>query len=128
MGFQPDVANDELTEQIIGVAIQVHRLLGPKQPEEHYKKLLIRRLEKGGFDVIAEYEFTVMVDDIELGVGYADLVVDGEVVLELKVVNKTTDSHFQQLGREVMQTEATRGLLLNFGTPRLGIRRWVDDY
>jgi hypothetical protein len=63
MGFQPDVANDELIEQIIGLAVQVHRLLGPKQPEKHYKKLLTRRLETSGFDVIAEYEFTVIGDD-----------------------------------------------------------------
>jgi GxxExxY protein len=128
MGYQPDVKHDDLTDDILNRAIEVHRELGPNQRESTYRNALGMALEEDGFEVDLEVDFAISFRDRDVGKVTVDMLVDGEVILELKVVNQTTDQHLDQLGRGVRNSNATRGLLLNFGRPTLDIRRYVDGY
>ena len=126
MAFRKEVAKDSLTYDIIGCAIEVHKELGPHQPEHIYQDGLLVVLEDEGFDVEKEHEIEITIRGKKIGSGFVDLFVEGEVALELKAVKKTTEDHFNQLGRNVRAANATRGLLLNFGQSTLSTRRWIN--
>ncbi|MFP4599613.1 MAG: GxxExxY protein [Persicimonas sp.] len=126
MAYHDDIANDKMTELIIGKAIEIHKGVGPGWPEEHYQELLFDELEEAGLDCQCEHEVPITYKGKSVGVGYADLYVEQTVVLELKVVKTTTEAHFQQLGRYVRALNATRGLLLNFGSSTLITRRYTN--
>ena len=122
-----DPTDDEVTGEIIGIAIDIHRELGPTLEEQNYHRALSSTLDSEGFDVVSEYEFELHYNGKPAGTARADLMIDGEVIVELKAVRRTTWGHFNQLKRTIGETPATRGLLLNFGEPTLGITRVVDS-
>ena len=126
MAFRQDVATDSLTYDIIGCAIEVHKELGPHQPEHIYRDGLCVVLEDEGFKVEQEHQVEITIRGKKVGSGFVDILVEGEVALELKVVKRTTEDHFNQLGRNVRAAGATRGLLLNFGESTLSTRRWIN--
>ena len=127
MAYQQEVASDELTYAIIGVAIDVHKALGSHQPEHFYQRAMLQGLRKRGFEVVEEKEVDVTYEGVVLGPGYVDLVVEEEVVIELKVVKRLSEAQFFQLGRNVQLAGASRGLLINFGEHRLNVQRWVQS-
>jgi GxxExxY protein len=126
MVFRQEVAKDNFTYDIIGCAIEVHKELGPHQPEHIYREGLCVVLEDEGFEVEQEHEIDITIRGRKIGSGFVDVLVAGEVALELKAVKKTTEDHFNQLGRNVRAAGATRGLLLNFGESTLSTRRWIN--
>ena len=127
MSTQFDASNDELTERILGVAIDVHRELGSAESEATYKKALEIGLDDEGLDVSVEHAFEQTYRGEAVSTGFIDILVEEQVVLELKSVKRTTRAHFNQLGRNVQAVNATRGLLLNFGEPTLGITRYINS-
>ena len=75
----------QLTEAIIGAAIEVHKRLGPGLLESAYRICLAYELRKRGLEVVEEKPVPVIYDDVKLDCGFrADLVVKGQVVVELK--------------------------------------------
>lgn len=128
MAYQDDVRKDELTGGILDRAVEVHTELGSDQSESTYRNALEFALDEDGFDVETEHPFAVTYRDREVGEGRADMLVDGAVVLELKVVRAIRQTHFQQLARTVRQVPVTRGLLLNFGQATLEVRRYVNNF
>ena len=127
MSYHSDVANDELTHSIIGVAIDIHSTLGLGHSEEAYHNALCIGLEDEELAVESEVEVPLRYKGEDMGLRYADLVIDDEVVVEIKVKRHLTDKHFRQLGTYVEFLEKSRGLLLNFGRPTLDIRRYAND-
>lgn len=127
MTYRSEVANDELTYEIIGHAIDVHRQLGPHQREHVYRDGLCAVFEVEGISFEREAEVDIMLRGQKIGSAFVDILVEDEVVLELKAVKKTTDDHFNQLGRNGRAAGVRRGLLLNFGESTLSIRRWVNS-
>jgi GxxExxY protein len=126
MHHAPDASEDDLTYEIIGRAIDVHKRLGPSFSEAINRDALVSVLKTRGLDVKVEAPFPIEMEGMVVAHGKADVVVEREVVLELKVVKRLTDSHFGQLGRNVRGFPgANRGLLLNFGEPTLTKRRFV---
>ena len=122
---------DELTQAIIGAAIEVHKRLGPGLLESAYRVCLAYELRKRGFEVQEEKPVPVIYDDVKLDCGFrADLLVNGQVVVELKAksdihpVDKAqTLSHLRLLGLRF-------GLLINFHEVKLvdGVHRIVNGY
>lgn len=122
---------NDITQAIIGAAIEVHRRLGPGLLETAYRKCLAYELRKRGFDVVEEKPVPVIYDDVHLECGFrADLVVNGSIVVELKAksaihpVDKAqTLSHLRLLRLRV-------GLLINFHEVKLvdGVNRIVNGY
>ena len=123
---------NELTEKIIGVAISVHKELGPGLLEKVYQRCLKIALEEKGLSVESEVPVEVMfhgkkVSDEALRI---DLLVENEVVLELKSVSKMTELFKKQLGTYLKLANKSCGLLINFNEVLLknGIVRVMNGY
>lgn len=86
--------HEELTEKIIGAAIEVHRRLGPGFLESIYEKSLIIELRKRGLAVESQKELIIEYDGIEVGRHVLDLFVEHTIVVELKVIKNIEDVHF----------------------------------
>ncbi len=88
----------ELTNTIIGCAIEVHRSLGQGLLESAYQECLMYELIKSGLNVKKEIAMPIIYKEIKLNQGYRiDLLVEDKIVLELKSVDKITDMHKAQL-------------------------------
>lgn len=122
--------NDKLTERIIGAAIEVHRTLGPGLLESVYQKCLYFELKSQGFDVQQEIPLPIIYKDIKLDYGYRiDLLVENEVAIEIKTVDKFTDVHYAQILPYLKLGHFPKGLLINFHTKLLttGIKRFINS-
>lgn len=116
------------TEGIIGAAIEVHRELGPGLLESAYETCLAHELAERGFRVERQVPLPVRYKGVALDCGYRlDLVVDGEVIVELKAVKAFEPIHTAQLLTYLRLAGLRVGLLLNFNVAVLkqGIRRVV---
>ncbi len=89
-----ELEHKELTEKIIGAAIQVHQQLGPGFIESIYERALIIEFRKRGLQVKDQQEVIVKYDDIEVGRHRLDLFVEGVIVIELKAIKDLEDIHF----------------------------------
>lgn len=107
---------DDLTQKIIGCAYKVHNALGPGFLEKVYENALRIELEKLGLDVKQQEPINVGYEGQVVGEYYADLWVDGRVVIELKAVQTLTQRHEVQLVNCLTATGIEDGLLLNFGS------------
>jgi len=114
---------EELTQRIIGFAFQVHRELGCGFLESVYEKSLVWELEKAGVPVEAQFPLDVFYKRQLVGHFIADLVVDRKVVVELKALEALNRNHEVQLVNYLKATGINVGLLLNFGTPSLIVKR-----
>jgi GxxExxY protein len=116
---------DELTERIIGAAIEVHRVLGPGLLEAIYEEALCVELELRGVRVERQIEVDVIYKGHVIKGQRLDLLVEGQVVIELKAVAKLPDLALAQVLSYLKATGLKRGLLINFGMPRLvdGVKR-----
>lgn len=120
--------NDILTEQIIGAAIQVHRELGPGLLESAYEACLCYELSLKGLKIERQKTFPLFYKGIKLDAGYRlDIVVDDQVIVEIKTVSELLPVHEAQLLSYLKQIGGGRGLLINFNVKLLknGIRRLI---
>ena len=117
--------NDELTERIIGAAIEVHRHLGPGLLESIYEEALCVEFELRGIPFVRQVEVEVMYKGHCIKGQRIDLVVAGEVVVELKAVSSLPDVATAQVLSYLKTTHLKRGLLINFSAARLvdGVKR-----
>jgi len=118
---------DPVSNLVIGAAIEVHRILGPGFRESVYHKALGRELELRNIKFVREPSIKVDYKAVNVGTHEPDFVVEDEVVVELKVVEKITDVHVVQLISSMKATGKNVGLILNFAKKTLkeGIRRVV---
>ena len=124
------MTNNELTEKIIGAAIEVHRTLGPGLLESAYQECLFYELTSKGFKVEKEKALPVIYKDIKLDHGYRiDLLVDNKIILELKTVEFLTDVHTAQILTYLKLGKYPLGLLINFHTKLLknGLKRFINS-
>jgi len=119
--------NDALTGTIISAAIDVHSTLGPGLLESAYEACLAYELKLRGLKIETQKPLPIFYKDVMLDCGYRlDLVVDNEVIIEVKSVNIIAPIHEAQLLSYLrLYKECNRGLLINFNIGRLvdGIRR-----
>jgi GxxExxY protein len=107
---------------VIGAAIEVHTRLGPGLLESVYEACLCHELHKRGIGFERQVSIPIVYDGLRL-----DMIVEGEVIVELKSVDALTPLHTAQLLTYLKLTGKRLGLLLNFNVPRLkvGIKRVV---
>jgi GxxExxY protein len=120
--------HQDLTEKIIGAAIEVHRALGPGLLESIYQTCLAHELTLRGLRFEKEKSLPVEYKGVRLESGYRlDFVVENKVVVELKAVDSIHDVHKAQLLTYLKLTGCKVGLLLNFNSAVLkdGIERLV---
>ena len=123
-----DHSRDPLTEKIIGAAIEVHRNLGPGLLESVYEKCLCYELEQLGLSIVRQQAMPVRYKGLTFEEGFRiDVVVEGQVILELKVVNDILPIHEAQLLTYMKLANVRRGLILNFHVHLMkdGMRRFV---
>ena len=119
---------NELSKEIIGCAIEVHRHLGPGLLESAYQKCLHFELSNLGLDVESEKPMPIVYKSVQLDHGYRmDLLVENKVVVEIKTVEKFTEAHTAQVLTYMKLGKYKLGLLLNFNVPILkqGIKRFI---
>jgi GxxExxY protein len=120
---------NEVTEAIIGAAIEVHRALGPGLLESAYERCLCRELELRGIPFQCQVPLPVEYKGERLDVGYRlDLIVLDQVVVEIKAIERFEKIHDAQLLTYLRLSGKKVGLLLNFNVPVLtdGIKRKVQ--
>jgi GxxExxY protein len=122
-------AKDSLTGEIIACGIEVHRALGPGLLESAYEECLAYELGEAGHELTCQVTLPVHYKEVELDCGYRiDMLVDGEVIVELKTVTKLLPVHEAQLLTYLKLSGVGTGLLMNFNVPYLkdGIKRLVN--
>ena len=121
----------EVTEIIIGAAIEVHKALGPGLLESVYEECLYYELTLRNLNVSRQIELSVNYKKVKLDIGYRlDLLVENKVIVELKTVDKFMSIHDAQLLTYMKLINCSVGLLINFNVPVLkqGLRRKVLNY
>ena len=116
-----------LSERIIGCAFTVANRLGSGFLEKVYENALAHELRKAGLTVAQQQGVSVTYDDVIVGEYAADLLVEAAVLVELKAVRALDDIHQAQCMNYLRATGMHLCLLLNFGRPRLEIRRIVHN-
>lgn len=117
--------SDELTERIIGAAIEVHRTLGPGLLESIYEEALCVELSLRGIRFERQKEIDVLYKGHAIKGQRVDLLIDGQVVVELKAITKLPDVAIAQTLSYLKATQLKRALLINFGESKLinGVKR-----
>ena len=119
--------NDNLTRQIIGCAYRVHNTLGFGFLESVYEKSMPIELAKVGLNVSSQHPVNVHYDNQIVGQFTADLLVEDEIIVELKSVQKLVQAFEVQLVNYLAATNKPVGLLLNFGPNCVEVKRKVKD-
>lgn len=122
---------NSLTEKIIGAAINVHKALGPGLLESAYEACLFYELTHSGLSVEQQKPLPVVYRGVELECGYRlDLLVENEVIVEIKSVEKTLPIHKAQMMSYLKLSDCRVGLLINFNVEilRNGIQRAVNKF
>jgi GxxExxY protein len=119
---------ESLTEQVIGLAIEVHRHTGPGLLESVYEQSLCVKLRRAGVPFARQVAIPRLYKGEQVGDGFkADVVVDEQLILEIKSVATILPVHEMQLRTYLRISGIRVGLLLNFNAPRVmdGLRRYV---
>ncbi len=122
---------DELSYALIGCAMEVHNVLGPGLLESVYEQALIHELAMNGIAVKRQVEVDVNYKGMNIANGLrVDLIVDDELIIELKSVEEIKPIHQKQLQTYLKLLDKRIGLLINFNTINLkdGIKRIVNKY
>ncbi|MAX24116.1 MAG: GxxExxY protein [Phycisphaeraceae bacterium] len=123
-----ETQRDTLTEKVIGLAIQVHRTLGPGLLESVYQSCLCHELAQHGLRFKSEIELPVLYKGMKLDQGFRiDILVEDSLILELKTVEQLRPIHEAQLLTYLKLAQCPVGLLINFNVDLLknGIKRLV---
>lgn len=122
---------NEITERIIGACIEIHRQLGPGLLESAYEECLCHELALAGLKFERQKPLPVSYKGVKLDCGYRlDLLVEGQVIVELKTVDEIQPIHEAQLLTYLKLSGVNVGLLINFNVPVLkhGVNRIVNNF
>jgi GxxExxY protein len=117
---------EQLSSRVIEAAIAVHRELGPGFLESVYENAMKTALRHREIPFESQKEVTVIFEGEEAGVHRLDLLVENEIVVELKAVKALEDLHFAQVRSYLKATKLHVGLLTNFNAPTLVVKRIVN--
>ena len=115
-----------ITEQIIQGIIKVHQALGPGFLERVYHNALLLELESRGLSVETEYEIVVTYESKPVGNHRLHLLVEKQIVVELKCVEDLSKAHYAQIRSYLRASKLRTGILVNFAGEKADFRR-VDN-
>ena len=122
---------NKITETIISGAINVHRTLGPGLLESAYEACMVYELAQAGLKVEQQKPLPIVYREVKLECGYRlDLMIENEVIIEIKSIEKLMPIHQAQLLSYLKLSECKVGLLINFNVKVLkdGIKRVVNNF
>jgi GxxExxY protein len=117
---------EELTYKIIGVCYEVQNQLGGGLLEKTYQKALVIGLKAAGFSVEEEVKVPILFHNEQIAVGYADLLVNGKILIELKRTASFNRSQIQQLENYLTSCNLPLGLLIHFGQESVNVKRVIN--
>ena len=117
-----------ITKEIIGKSFKVSNTLGNGFLEKVYQNALSYELTNSGLNVKQQYPLEVFYEDKVVGEYFADLLVENKIILELKAIKALDDIHLAQILNYLKACDMNFGLLINFGTPRVEIKRVVNNF
>ena len=120
-----DLLYPELSYKIIGIAMEVHRLLGSGFLEKVYENSLIVLFNKKQIPAEQQHQIPVYFLDNKVGHYVADIIVDDRIILELKTVEKITNVHIAQVLNYLKATGKRLGIIINFKGKSLEYKRVV---
>lgn len=122
---------EAIAKEVIGAAIEVHRELGPGLLESTYERCLVHELALRNVEAVRQKSLPIHYKGLQIDEGYRiDVLVEGELILELKSVDSLNNVHVAQLLTYLKLSGLTLGFLINFNTERLkdGIKRIVNGH
>ena len=122
-----NLKHQNITQKIIGAAFEVHKFMGNGFQEVIYQRALAIEMRKAGLEFAREIEQDIFYKDFQepIGTRRADFVVAGEVLVELKAISALEDVHEAQILNYLKVYRLEIGLLLNFGSKSLEIKRLI---
>jgi len=123
------MTENEISEKVIGCAIEVHKILGPGLLENAYLECFFYELQKAGLRVEKQKALPLIYKEVKLDAGYRlDLIVENKVIIEIKSVEALNDIHIAQVLTYLKLSGCKLGLLMNFNVLRLidGLKRLVN--
>jgi len=123
------MTENEIAHKIVGLALEVHKALGPGLLESAYKECLAYKLQQDGLFIEKEKPMPLIFEEVKLECGYRiDILVENKVVIELKSVDALNDVHLAQILTYMKLGNYKLGLLINFNVALLkqGIKRVIN--
>ena len=122
-----NLKHQNITQKIIGAAFEVHKFMGNSFQEVIYQRALAIEMRKAGLEFAREIEQDIFYKDFQepIGTRRADFVIAGEVLVELKAISALEDVHEAQILNYLKAYRLEIGLLLNFGSKSLEIKRLI---
>jgi GxxExxY protein len=117
----------EITEGVIGCAMRVHQKMRNGYPELIYHNCLVIEFRKTGIKFQNEVELPIFYEGIEVGKRRIDFLIESKVVLEIKAITELTDAHLAQGLNYLEGLNLEVGLLINFGSKSLEIKRLINN-
>ena len=117
------IEHDPLSQRVIGCAFTVSNTLGSGFLEKVYENALVHELRKQEMNAHQQYAVNVHYDGVIVGEYVADIVVDDSLIVELKAAKSMEDIHLAQCLNYLNATGFKTCLLLNFGTPKVQVKR-----
>ncbi len=118
---------NKISEKIIGCAFTVSNTLGSGFLEKVYQNALVIELLNEGLEVEKEKAITIFYQGKVVGEYFADILVNRQIIIETKAVQSLNEIHQAQLLNYLKATKLPLGLLINFGTPKVQIKRMLND-
>lgn len=119
--------HEQITKNVIGCAFEVINELGAGFLESVYEKSMLLALQQKGLSATAQHPVKVMFRNVCVGDFYADILVEGKVIVELKAVKAIAPEHQAQIINYLNATGIEVGLLINFGNPKLEYKRFTRN-
>jgi len=120
-----DIIYEELSFQVMSAVFEVHNVLGPGFLEKVYENALVKEFALRGIAVETQKEINVSYKGESIGCYYADILVEGKVIIELKAVELLTRLHEAQLLNYLKATGIKLGYLINMGNKSVEYKRLV---
>jgi GxxExxY protein len=124
-GQDKETKHEEITKVVIGCAFEVSNDLGAGFLESVYEKALLLALRQSGLSATAQHSVKVMFRNECVGDFYADILVEGKVIVELKTVKAIAPEHQAQIINYLNATGIEVGLLINFANSKLEYKRFT---
>ena len=124
-GTHEHIVLKDLSYEVMAAAFEVQNTLGAGFLEKVYENSLLVELNKRGIKSEKQKEISVSYKDVLVGNYFADLLVNGELIVELKSTDGLTKVHEAQVLNYLKATGVKLGLLINFGKPKLEYKRLV---
>ncbi|MCF0054283.1 GxxExxY protein [Dyadobacter sp. CY356] len=124
------MTENELSFKIIGIALELHRNVGPGLLESSYENALVYDLRQAGMEVKQQVPVPFLYKEIKMEVGYRlDIIVENKIIIEVKSIETVAPVHYAQLLTYLKLSNMKLGLLINFNTKLLreGIHRVVNN-